>query len=84
VDAARKHTEVLVNSALTDQSAGAERSQLSDLNGTKPGKIDWNKDFIIPIIVYGIVPNLALLGAQFPQSVGQIVSHLIPSEAMHH
>jgi hypothetical protein len=57
---------------------------LSSLNGTKPGQINWNKEFIIRIVVYGIVPILALLGAQFPQSVGQVVSHFIPSEAMHH
>jgi len=56
---------------------------LSSLNGTTPGQIDWNKEFIIRIVVYGIVPILALLGAQFPQSVGQLVSHFIPSEAMH-
>jgi hypothetical protein len=57
---------------------------LSSLNGTKPGQINWNKEFIIRIVVYGIVPILALLGAQFPQSVGQVVSHFIPSEATHH
>jgi hypothetical protein len=57
---------------------------LSSLNGTKAGKINWDWDFIFRILIYGIVPILALLGAQFPQSVGQIVSHLLPSEAMHH
>ncbi len=57
---------------------------LSSLNGTKPGKINWDWDFVFRILIYGIVPILALLGAQFPQSVGQIVSHLLPSEAMHH
>src|SRR5262249_5761694 len=56
---------------------------LSSLNGTKPGQINWNKEFIIRIVAYGIVPILALLGAQFPHSVGQVVSHFIPSEAMH-
>jgi heme exporter protein D len=56
---------------------------LSSLNGTKPGQINWNMEFIIRIVVYGIVPILALLGAQFPHSVGQVVSHFIPSEAMH-
>jgi hypothetical protein len=56
---------------------------LSSLNGAKPGRINWDWDFVFRIFMYGIVPILALLGAQFPQSVGQIVSHLIPSEAMH-
>ncbi len=57
---------------------------LSSLNGTKPGKINWDWDFIFRVLIYGIVPILALLGAQFPESLGQIVSHIIPSEAIHH
>jgi len=56
---------------------------LSSLNGTKPGQISWDRDFVFRILTYGIVPILALLGAQFPQSVGQIISHIIPGEAMH-
>jgi hypothetical protein len=56
---------------------------LSYLNGTKAGKINWDWDFTFRVFAYGIVPILALLGAQFPQSVGQIISHIIPGEAMH-
>jgi hypothetical protein len=56
---------------------------LSSLNGTKPGQLSWDRDFIFRILIYGIVPILTLLGAQFPQSVGQIVSHFIPNEAIH-
>ncbi len=56
---------------------------LSSLNGTQPGRINWDREFIFRILIYGIVPILALLGAQFPQSVGQIVSHFVPSGAMH-
>jgi hypothetical protein len=56
---------------------------LSSLNGTPPGKISWDWNFAFRIFIYGIVPILALLGAQFPQSVGQIVSHLVPSDAGH-
>ncbi len=56
---------------------------LSSLNGTKPGKINWDWDFVFRIFMYGIVPILALLGAQFPQSVGQIVSRFIPSQTGH-
>jgi hypothetical protein len=57
---------------------------LSYLNGTKPGQISWDREFVGRMLVYGLVPILALLGAQFPDSVGQIVSHIIPNEAMHH
>ena len=56
---------------------------LSSLNDTTPGQISWNKEFVVRIVMYGIVPILALLGAQFPQSVGQLVSHFIPGDALH-
>jgi hypothetical protein len=56
---------------------------LSDLNGTKPGQISWDREFVFRIIGYAIVPILALLGTQFPHSIGQILSHLLPSEVMH-
>jgi hypothetical protein len=56
---------------------------LSNLNGTKPGKITWDREFVLRIFFYGIVPILALLGAQFPDTVGQLLSHLAPAESMH-
>jgi hypothetical protein len=56
---------------------------LSHLNGTKPGQISWDSEFVFRIFTYGIVPILALLGAQFPQSVGQILSHLVSGEGGH-
>jgi hypothetical protein len=56
---------------------------LSNLNGTKAGKISWDWDFIFRILTYGIVPILALLGAQFPESVQDVLSHILLSQAMH-
>lgn len=56
---------------------------LSHLNGTKPGQISWNGEFVFRIFTYGIVPILALLGAQFPQTVGQILSRLVAGEGGH-
>jgi len=56
---------------------------LSNLNGTKAGKISWDWEFFLRIFTYGVVPILALLGTQFPDSVGQILSRILPSEAMH-
>jgi hypothetical protein len=56
---------------------------LSYLNGTKPGQVNWDADLIFRILMYGIVPILALLGAQFPQSVRQLLSHIVSSGGMH-
>ena len=56
---------------------------LSSLNGTAPGQINWDREFVFRILIYVIFPLLALLGAQFPQTVGQILSHLVPTESMH-
>ncbi len=56
---------------------------LSSLNGTRPGKITWDREFVIRIFFYGVVPILAMLGAQFPDTVGQILSHISPAESMH-
>jgi len=57
---------------------------LSYLNGTTPGKIDWNWEFVFRIVIYGVIPILALLGAQFPDSIRQAVTFFSPGEAMHH
>jgi len=56
---------------------------LSSLNGTKPGQITWDRELVLRIFIYGVVPILALLGAQFPETFGQILSHFSPAEAMH-
>ena len=56
---------------------------LSMLNGTTPGRITWDREFVFRIIFYGVVPILALLGAQFPDTVGQILSHISPAESLH-
>jgi hypothetical protein len=56
---------------------------LSYLSGTKPGEIGWDSEFIFRVFTYAIVPILALLGAQFPQSVRQILSHLMSGDASH-
>jgi hypothetical protein len=57
---------------------------LSYLNGTTPGKIEWDGEFVFRIVVYGVIPILALLGAQFPDSIRQAVSFFVPGEGMHH
>jgi hypothetical protein len=56
---------------------------LSSLNGTTPGQITWDKQFILRVILYGVVPILALLGAHFPDTVGQILSSIVSMGAGH-
>jgi hypothetical protein len=47
---------------------------LSFLNGTKPGQVHFSLELVLRTVLYLGVPLLALLGAQFPQSVGKIIS----------
>jgi hypothetical protein len=47
---------------------------LSLLSGTTPGQVTWNREFVLRILLYVIVPVLALLGAQFPEGMRQIFS----------
>lgn len=56
---------------------------LSNLNGTKPGELNWDRDFITRILLYVVIPILGFLGVQFPNTVGQIFSFLSPGAAGH-
>jgi hypothetical protein len=56
---------------------------LSMLNGTTPGRITWDREFILRIFFYGVVPILALLGVQFPDTIREILTRIAPAEAMH-
>ena len=47
---------------------------LSMLAGTTPGKLNVDGNFISMVLVFGILPILALLGAQFPHSLGGLFS----------
>lgn len=49
-------------------------SIISDLSGTTPGQVSWNRELILRIVIYGIVPILTLLGAQFPEAMSRILS----------
>ena len=49
-------------------------STVSLLTTGEPGKVTWNQDFIMKLLIYGVVPILALVGAQFPESLKSIVS----------
>jgi hypothetical protein len=47
---------------------------LSRLSATTPGKISWDRDFVLKLIVYAIVPLLGLFATHFP-SLGETLMH---------
>lgn len=49
---------------------------LSLLSNTVPGQVTWNREFLFRVLLYVVVPVLTLLGAQFPESMRQILSWL--------
>jgi hypothetical protein len=49
---------------------------LSHLSDTAPGRLNWTREFITKVLVYGAIPILALLSAQFPESLRQIVASI--------
>jgi hypothetical protein len=56
---------------------------LSCLNGTKPGEIHWDAEFIGRILFLVVIPVMGLLGVQFPETIGQLVRWLAPSGSGH-
>jgi hypothetical protein len=56
-------------------------SVLSLLNGTKPGEVNVNRELVLRILLYVAVPLLTLLGAQFPESLRQILSLFTTAQA---
>jgi hypothetical protein len=47
---------------------------LSLLSGTRPGSFNLSGDLVYRVMIHGIVPIIALLGAQFPEAVQNILS----------
>ncbi len=54
---------------------------LTLLNGRKPGQISLNPEFVVRLALYLAVPLLALVEAQFPESVRQILSIFTSTQA---
>lgn len=54
---------------------------LSMLNGTTPGQVTLTRHFTFRVLTYVMIPILALLSAQFPNTVGQIVSWFSTTQA---
>ncbi len=49
---------------------------LSQLTGTTPGQLNLTRDFVVRVLIHGLVPVLALLGAQFPEILRSALSWL--------
>jgi hypothetical protein len=47
---------------------------ISMLYGTTPGHFSWDSAFTVRILMFGVIPILTLLGAQFPNTLGAIMS----------
>jgi hypothetical protein len=47
---------------------------ISMLYGTTPGHFNWDGAFTVRILMFGVIPILTLLGGQFPNALGGILS----------
>lgn len=47
---------------------------LSMLTGTTPGKLSWNSSFLFQLLIFGVIPILTLIGAQFPHALSGLLS----------
>jgi len=56
---------------------------LSCLNGTRPGEIHWDAEFVGRIVFLVFIPILGVLGVQFPDTIGQILRWVLPAGSGH-
>jgi hypothetical protein len=54
---------------------------LSLLNDTVPGQVNFSRELVLRTLLYVAVPLMALLGAQFPESLRQILSLFTAAQA---
>jgi hypothetical protein len=47
---------------------------MSMLSGTTPGQLNWKGNLVWRLVIFGLIPILILLGAQFPHSLQGIFS----------
>jgi hypothetical protein len=47
---------------------------MSMLSGTTPGELNWNGTFVWRLVLFGLIPILTLLGAQFPHALQGLFS----------
>ena len=49
---------------------------LSLLSGTRPGELSWNSQFILQVVIHGLLPLLAITSAQFSDSLRDLMMSL--------
>src|ERR1019366_3248514 len=54
---------------------------LSLLNDTVPGQVNFSRELVVKVVLYVAVPLLALLGAQFPETLRQVLSLFTAAQA---
>lgn len=57
---------------------------LSLLTSSTPGQLNLDRGFVFKVLVYGLLPVLALFGAQFPEAVNWILSLVGVVQGGHH
>jgi hypothetical protein len=62
---------------------GMERDPiLSRLSGTKPNRVNWDADFVLKLVLYGLVPLLTLFAAQFPDIGNTLLRWVAPIQPL--
>jgi hypothetical protein len=51
---------------------------LSNIRSSTPGQINWDRDFIVKLVVYGLIPVAGLFAAEFPDIGGTVLSWIQP------
>jgi membrane protease YdiL (CAAX protease family) len=51
---------------------------LSNIRSSTPGQIKWDRDFIVKLIVYGLIPVAGLFAAEFPEVGGTVLGWIQP------
>jgi len=56
-----------------------ERDELlSHVTSTTPGQISWDRDFVVKLVIYGLIPLAGLFATQFPNISSTLVQWLEP------
>jgi hypothetical protein len=51
---------------------------LSNIRSSTPGQITWDRDFMVKLVVYGLIPVAGLFAAEFPDIGGTVLSWIQP------
>jgi hypothetical protein len=51
---------------------------LSNIRSSTPGQIKWDRDFVVKLVVYGLIPIAGLFAAEFPEIGGAVLSWIQP------